>query len=158
MSMQGMPQPTAEHKQLERLVGRWSGEEKLSPSPWGPGGVATGKFEMRLDIDGFFVIQDYVEEKDGRTVYRGHGIIGYDTTDKSYAWYWVDSIGFVPAAPSRGKWQGDTMILEHPPFQGSRGRYTFRFFGPDEMAFSIENSRDDGKTWTTFMEGRYRRA
>jgi hypothetical protein len=27
----------------------------------------------------------------------------------------------------------------------------------DEITFSIENSRDGGKTWQQFMEGRYRR-
>src|SRR5262245_25918319 len=88
----GMPQPTDEHKKLHALVGDWEGEEKLSPSPWGPGGVAFGRYTHRLGCDGFFVLQDYVEEKDGRTVFRGHGVYGWDAAEKSYIWYWVDSM------------------------------------------------------------------
>jgi hypothetical protein len=155
--MQGMPRPTEEHRKLARLAGRWVGEETLSPSPWGPGGAATGRFDMRVDVDGFFVIQDYVEEKDGRTSYRGHGIFGWDAEQKCYAWYWVDSIGMVPPAPARGQWEGDTLTFEHAPVGDQRGRYTTRFVSADEITFSIENSRDGGKTWQQFMEGRYRR-
>src|SRR5262245_49839251 len=98
-----MPKPTEEHRRLHVLVGQWEGEETLSPSPWGPGGKAIGRSTMRTEMDGFFVIQDYVEEKDGKTVFRGHGIYGYDTQAKEYCWYWIDSMGFMPAAPSRGR-------------------------------------------------------
>ena len=66
-----MPKPTEEHRRLHAFLGEWEGEEKLSPSPWGPGGTARGRSTCRLDLDGFFVIQDYVEEKDGRVSYRG---------------------------------------------------------------------------------------
>ena len=62
--MDGMPKPTKQHLKLKRFVGQWEGKEKLSPSPWGPGGEATGRYTGRLDLEGFFVIQDYVEEKD----------------------------------------------------------------------------------------------
>ncbi len=65
-----MPKPTEAHRRLHAFLGEWEGEEKLSPSPWGPGGTAHGRSICRLDLDGFFVIQDYVEEKDGRTSYR----------------------------------------------------------------------------------------
>ena len=97
-SEQGMPKPQAEHEKLEQLVGSWEGEENLSPSPWGPGGKAIGRYTMRRDVDGFFLIQDYVEEKDGRIVFRGHGVIGFDTHSREYTWYWVDSMGS-PGAP-----------------------------------------------------------
>src|SRR5215831_3482400 len=100
--MHEMPKPTDEHLRLQKLVGEWEGTETLSPSPWGPGGKATGRSSIRSDLDGFFVIQDYVEEKDGRVVFRGHGVFGWDAGDKKYIWYWVDSMGSVPAAPSRG--------------------------------------------------------
>ena len=101
--MDGMPKPTQQHLKLKRFVGQWEGKEKLSPSPWGPGGEATGRYTGRLDLEGFFVIQDHVEEKDGKIVFRGHGIFGWDSNDKKYTWYWVDSMGQVPAIPSRGE-------------------------------------------------------
>jgi hypothetical protein len=154
--MQEMPKPTEQHMKLTRLVGEWEGKEKLSPSPWGPGGEATGRYTGRLDLEGFFVIQDYVEEKDGRIVFRGHGIFGWDAKDQKYTWYWVDSMGQVPAAPSRGEWNGDTLIFESSSAQG-RGRYTYRFEGDDAYTFRLENSFDGGKTYNLLMEGSYRR-
>ena len=149
-----MPKPTEEHRRLHILVGEWSGEEKLSPSPWGPGGAAFGRYTGRLDLEGFFVIQDYVEEKDGRVVFRGHGVFGYDAQAKEYCWFWVDSMGFVPGGPSRGQWEGDTLTFRSRSPQGE-GRYTFRFEGDRTYHFRLENSFDGAKTFNTVMEGTY---
>jgi len=151
-----MPKPTEEHRRLHALVGDWAGEEKLSPSPWGPGGAAMGRSKCRLDLEGFYVIQDYVEEKDGKVVFAGHGIFGYDAQSKQYCWYWIDSMGYVPAAPSHGQWEGDTLTFHSKSPQG-QGRYTFRFEGERTYHFRIENSFDGGKTFTMLMEGTYRK-
>jgi hypothetical protein len=155
--MDGMPRPDANHARLHRLVGAWTGEEKMNPSPWGPGGTALGRYHCRVDVDGFFVLQDYVQEKDGNPTYRGHGIFGWDAERKTFIWYWVDSMGSVPAAPSRGQWNGDSLIFEHEPMGDRRGRYTFEFSGETLLIFRIENSQDGGKSWQTFMEGKYRK-
>jgi hypothetical protein len=155
--MQGMPVPTDEHKRLHILQGNWIGEETLSPSPWGPGGPAVGKSTCRVECDGFWVSQEYVEEKDGRVTYRGRGVFGYDSQSRQFAWYWVDSMGFVPQAPSMGAWDGNTLTFRSSSPQG-QGRYTYEFEGRDRYKFRIENSRDGGKTWQTFMTGDYRRA
>jgi hypothetical protein len=151
-----MPKPTEEHRKLHVLAGDWVGDEKLSPSPWGPGGDAVGRSNIRVDLDGFFVVQDYVEEKDGRTVFRGHGVFGYDVQAKEYIWYWVDSMGFPPSAPSRGRWEGDTLTFKSTSPQGE-GRYTYRFQGERSYHFRLENSFDGGKTFTLLMEGSYRK-
>ena len=34
--MHEMPKPSEHHLKLHRFAGNWVGEEKLSPSPWGP--------------------------------------------------------------------------------------------------------------------------
>lgn len=156
--MHEMPRPNEHHQRLHRLVGSWTGSEELSPSSFGPGGAATGRFTMRAEVDGFFVLQDYLEEKDGRIVYRGHGIFGWDDQQKNYTWYWVDSMGSAPAAPSRGHWEGEALIFEHTPVGDQRGRYTYQFTGDDILGFQIESSKDGGQTWTKFMEGHYQRA
>ena len=152
-----MPKPTAEHRQLHRLAGEFAGEETMLPSPWGPGGKATGRYSCRVDIDGMFLLQDYVQEKEGRVSYRGHGVFGYDPQRACVTWYWVDSFGMPPAAPSRGNWDGDTIRFEHEPQGDQRGRYTYAFQGDDRFTFTIENSHDGGKTWSTFMEAHYER-
>lgn len=151
----GMPQPTEPHRKLAALEGTWSGTEKLYPSPWGPGGSATGRMTSRIAVDGFFLVQDYEEEKDGQVVFRGHGVMGYDAQQKSYGWYWFDSMGSLPASASRGSWEGDTLTFfsEAP---GQRSRYTFRLDGPDRYSFRIEGSRD-GTKWAPFMEASYSR-
>src|SRR5579883_1581160 len=100
-----MPKVTKEHEKLHVFAGEWDGEEKMNPSPMGPGGPATGKMKGRVDIDGFYVITDYVQTQNGKATYKGHGVYGYDPQQGEYTWYWVDSMGF-PSVPSRGKWDG----------------------------------------------------
>jgi hypothetical protein len=151
-----MPKPTKQHEKLHQLAGTWLGEEKMHPSEWSPGGTAKGKYVMRVDIDGFFVIQDYEQERDGQITYRGHGIHSWDDKQRTYVWYWVDSMGSIPETPARGQWQGNTLTLEQSG--DHMGRYTHEFIGNDRILFKIENSPDGGKTWTTFMQGDYRRA
>ena len=153
--MNWMPQPSDEHRKLHALSGSWAGDETLSPSQWGPGGPARGQMTFTPVCDGFFVAQEYAEEKDGKTVFRGHGVFGWDAQKKDYTWYWVDSMGTPPAQASRGTWEDDTLVF-HSEMGPARGRYTFRFENPDQMHFRIENAMD-GKTYQTFMEGRYRR-
>ena len=65
-------------------------------------------------------------------------------------------MGQVPAAPSRGKWEGDTLTLLSNSAMG-QGRYIFRFEGDGTYHFRIENSFDGGKRFVTFMEGTYHR-
>lgn len=154
--MHEMPKPTEQHLALHRLAGSWVGDETLEPSPWGPGGKAVGRLSGTVALDGFFVVSDYVEEKDGKVVFRGHSIFGWDPQAKNVTWYWFDSMGQTPPAPSTGTWDGDTLILRNRSPQGE-GRYTYRFEGKDRYLFRIENTFDGGKTWKKLMEGTYRR-
>jgi hypothetical protein len=156
VAMSGMPKPNENHRRLLALAGEWVGDEKLSLSPWGPGGAAVGRTTSRPALDGFFLLQDYVEEKDGRTVFRGHGIFGWDDRQHCYVWYWFDSMGMAPPAPARGAWEGDTLTFTNEG-GGQTNRYVFRFAGKDHYALLIESSRDGGATWQTLIEGDYRR-
>jgi hypothetical protein len=65
-------------------------------------------------------------------------------------------MGFPPAAPSRGRWEGDTLTFRSISPQGE-GRYTYRFDGDSAYHFRLENSFDGGKTFTLLMEGSYRK-
>ena len=157
--MHQMPQLTEQHLKLQAFVGDWDAEETLSASPWGPAGVALGKSQARVGLDGFFVLHDYVQEKAGQVVFRGHGIFGWDGNAPEggcYTWYWVDSMGSVPAQPARGQWQGDTLSLLSTSPRGM-ARYTYRFVDQRTYDFSIENSFDGGATWLTFLTSTYRK-
>lgn len=151
-----MPKVTDQHERLYVFAGEWTGPEKMLPGPMGPGGETTGEMKARVDIDGFYVISDYVQKKaDGSTSYRGHGVYGFDAQTNEFTWYWVDSMGF-PSTPSRGTWEGDTLTFTSRQGEHARGRYVYRFEGNDTHHFKIENCFD-GATWVTFMEATYHR-
>ena len=55
-----MPEPSASHRKLEKIAGRWEGEEKMYASPWdAKGGSAIGRINSRLALNGFALINDY---------------------------------------------------------------------------------------------------
>ena len=151
-----MPKPTDAHRRLAAMEGTWEGDEVLHPSPWGPTKrAAHGRFVARMDMDGFFLVSDYVERQGGDVTYRGHGVYGYEPAKGTYSMHWFDSMGGVPAGVIAGKWEGDTLAFSaQAPF--GQVRYVYTFPAKDEMTFAIESSKD-GSAWSPFMEGRYRR-
>ena len=154
--MMDMPKPSDEHRKLKAFAGTWSGEEKIFPSPWdAKGGSATSRFQARVDLDGFFVIADYVQERGGQASYRGHGVFGYDPQQKCYTMHWFDSMGSGTPEPARGRWEGSRLTFQNTNPMG-QSRYSYVFEAENSFRFIIENSRD-GKNWATFMEGKYTR-
>jgi hypothetical protein len=154
--MMEMPHVLDEHRRLKALAGNWAGEEKIHPSPWDPkGGAAASRFQARADLDGFFLIADYVEERDGRVAYRGHGVYGYDPQQKCYTMHWFDSMGSGTPEPARGQWEGNRLTFENQNPMG-HSRYVYDFEGENRYRFTIENSQD-GRKWATFMEGLFTR-
>jgi hypothetical protein len=150
-----MPKPGAEHARLMRFAGKWRGDEELSASPWGPGGPARGHCDMREAVDGMALIQDYSEEKDGETLFRGHGVFIIDPASGDVIWWWFDSMGFPPDPPARGSWNDDRLLFEKNTPRGE-ARYEFRF-GGDHYDFRIENRFPGQKDFAEFMRGHYRR-
>lgn len=153
MDMQ-MPKPGPQHDKLMRFAGRWSGQEQLSPSPWGPGGEATGNTTMRVDLDGMALVQEYFEEKDGAVAFRGHGVFLIEPDSGDVLWWWFDSMGF-PPEPARGKWDGDVLLFEKSTPRGD-ARYRYEF-GGDRYRFSIENRFPGQADFVEFMHGDYTR-
>jgi hypothetical protein len=151
-----MQMPTV-HDQQKRLTelftGTWRGEEKLHPSEWDPnGGPAFGTWIARAAVDGFNLLVDYDEERDGKVVYRGHGVHGYDATEGGFLVYWFDNIGMMPKAPTRATLDGNRYSYTEP---GGKTRMTYEWNG-DKMEFRIDRSKD-GTTWAPMHEGRYTR-
>ncbi len=150
-----MPKPTAEHERLSRLAGLWVGEETLHPTRWDPdGGTATGRFEARMALDGFFLVADYEELRGGTVNLRAHAVYGWDARGRCYTMHWFDSVGIDPQAPGIGSWEGDVLTFEHQAHLG-HSRYTYTL-GDGEYHLRIENSAA-GIDWTPFLDGTYRR-
>jgi len=150
-----MPQPGAPQKQLARLAGTWSGEEKIAPSPWDEkGGVATGKVVNRVALDGWVVVQDYEQTRDGQVSFKGHGVFSFDPERNLTVLEWYDSVSGGPSAFT-GTWKGDTLTLTGAS-GGGQGRCTFDV-GGGGYKFAMDVSQD-GRQWAPFMSGTYRKA
>jgi len=149
-----MPKPGAEHKQLQKLVGNWVGEEKIAPAPWDPGGgTAVGRVTNRIALDGFAVVQDYEQERSpGQVNFRGHGVFTYDAKAKSYVLHWWDSMGS-GGQEFRGQFEGDVLACTS---KGPMGycRCSFDVSKPGRYVFKMDVSQD-GERWMNAMEGGY---
>ena len=149
-----MPKATPEHATLARFAGRWHGEETLHPTPWQPElRQATGTFEFRMDLDGFFLIANYVERQDDTICYAGHGVYGYDPKIKRYTQHWFDSMGGIYDTPALGTFEGVTLCFEKAHDE-RKARYTYAFEGDALLTFRIDLATD-AAAWTPMMEGRY---
>ena len=160
-----------EHTRLHRLAGEWLGEEMVYPSGPDRGGRASSHTIARIELDGCFVVTDYVEEREGAVPYRGHGIYGWDAQSQTYTMHWFDSMGSFSTTVARGQWNEATgeLAFEQRTHQGY-ARYVYRFPSPaggggpgtsggtgsDVYLFRIESSRD-GRDFRPFMEGKYKR-
>ena len=151
-----MPKTGPEHARLLAFVGEWEGDEELAPSVWGPGGVAFGRMSFRADLDGFAVIQDYIEQKDSHITFRGHGVFTVDPQTKDILWYWFDSFGFPPDEPARGHFAGDVLTLNRVSPRGA-ARYVYRITA-NSCEFSIENKFPGDADFSLFMKGKYARS
>lgn len=149
-----MPTTGAEHERLAAFTGTWEGDETISPSPWGEGGPARGRFEYRMGLNGFFLISNYTEEKDGSVVYAGHGVYGYDAANGCYTMHWFDSMGGSYHEPAKGTWHGNSLVFRNATPRG-HGRYTHTI-GEGTYGFKLEVSKD-GEAWSLMMEGSYER-
>ena len=152
-----MPKPTQEHQRLAQLAGDWVGEEIVHPGPWNPQGAkATGRMQARIALDGFYLISDHEHEVDGRILFRGHGVWGWDARGKCYTMHWFDSSGIEHGAPALGTWEGNILTLQHETGHLGHSRYVYELRDA-ELYQRIEWSQD-GSRWTAFLEGTYRRA
>jgi len=153
-----MPTVGPEIKRLSELMtGTWRGEEKIHPSDWDPkGGAGFGTWVVHPSLDGFVVLADYTEERDGKVVYRGHGVYSWDPHQKTYVHVWFDNIGHPPKAMTKGTLEGNRFqyTTDEGP-QTSRMTYDWK---DDKFEFRIEHSKDGGKTFSPMHEGRYTRA
>jgi hypothetical protein len=150
-----MPRPAPEHKALDILVGDWVGEELIHPSPFDPvGGTAVGRVHNRAALDGFAVVQDYEQERNGAVNFRGHGVFSWDSARKCHVLYWFDCLS-VPPAEFRGALQDKVLTLTATlPHGTMRARFDLSRAGRYQYRMEVS---PDGKEWSRFIEGAYTR-
>ena len=148
-----MPTVTQENERLAIMAGSWTGKEIMPPSQWVPEKTEVDAIiENRIALNGFAMIQDYRQEKDGVTVFEGHGVLRWDSAAGEYVMHWFDSMGMEPNE-FRGGFEGDTLTLISSNPMG-KVRAFWNFGQADRYTYKMEMS-PDGKDWNTMMEGEY---
>lgn len=96
------------------MLGDWSGDEELFPTPWTSAGAARGALTVEPGPGG--VLLDYVELQDERHL-LAHAVIA------GTGFWWFDSYGFLPQAPGSAAWDDETLVLDR---RSDRGRTIMR--------------------------------
>ena len=95
--------PTDEHASVwPRLPAsgtarRWSIRRAGSPAA-----PATAQVVARIELNGFYLIQDTTQFRDGKETFATHGVFTYDREDRLYKLFWHDSLGY---SRSRRLWR-----------------------------------------------------
>ena len=150
-----MPKPGPGHLRLESLAGLWEGKERMYPSQWEPeGGITIGRRKSQIALNGFALITDYEQERDGKITFTGHGVLSFDPKSERYSLHWFDCMGSAPEI-FEGSFDGDILMLAHGG-PGMHARFTYDLSDPQQMLSKMEMSQD-GDIWNTFFEARYQR-
>ena len=147
--------PLAEHTRLAAFAGEWNGEEMVFPSRWTTGGPATSHVVARMDLNGFYLIQDSVQMRDGKQVFATHGLFTYDRDDRTYKLFWYDSLGYTPPSPASGGWVGNTLTLVRGSLRGN-ARHVYEIIDENSYSLKIQFS-PDAEGWADVLTGVYRR-
>ena len=147
--------PLAEHARLSAFAGEWDGEEVVFPSRWTAGGPATSRTVARMDLNGFYLIQDSVQMRDGKQSFATHGIFTWDRDDRTYKLFWYDSLGYTPPSPASGGWVGKTLTLVRGSLRGN-ARHVYEIIDDQSYSLKIQFS-PDAEGWADVLTGVYRR-
>ncbi|MGY3078292.1 hypothetical protein ACVWZZ_004700 [Bradyrhizobium sp. LM6.10] len=147
--------PLPEHARLAAFAGEWNGEEVVFPSRWTEGGSATSHVVAHMDLNGFYLIQDSVQTRDGKQVFATHGIFTFDREDRTYKLFWYDSLGYTPPSPASGGWVGKTLTLVRGSLRGN-ARHVYEIIDDDSYSLKIQFS-PDAEGWADVLTGVYRR-
>lgn len=147
--------PLAEHARLAAFAGEWDGEEVVFPSRWTAGGPATSRTVARMDLNGFYLIQDAVQIRDGKQSFATHGIFTWDRDDRTYKLFWYDSLGYTPPSPASGGWVGKTLTLVRGSLRGN-ARHVYEIIDDNSYSLKIQFS-PDAEGWADVLTGVYRR-
>src|SRR6476469_10375930 len=135
------PTPLEEHRKLAAFAGEWNGEEMVYPSRWNAGGPATSHVVARIDLNGFYLIQDARQTRDGKESFATHGVFTYDREDRHYKLFWHDSLGYYSPAPASGGWTAKTLVLVRGSLRGN-ARHVYEVVDDNTYTLKIQFSPD----------------
>ena len=145
--------PGPEHKALGRFVGNWTIEGKAHPGPMGPGGAFTGTETCRMFEGGFHLV---CESKGSGALgnMAGQMLLTWDRAAKTYRFFSVNNRA--DAEMGTGSLNGNTWTFTssmHVEGKKISTRFTLVETSPTVHTVTFSMS-EDGKKWTTMMEGK----
>jgi hypothetical protein len=149
------PKPLEEHRRLAAFAGEWTGEETVFPSRWVAGGQAVSRVSARMDLNGFYLIQDTHQSRDGKESFATHGVFTFDREDKLYKLFWHDSLGYFAQSPASGAWKDKALTLIRGSLRGN-ARHVYEMVDADTYTMKIQFS-PDAEGWADVLTGTYRR-
>jgi hypothetical protein len=149
------PSPLEEHRRLAVFAGEWRGEEVVYPSRWNEGGPASSHVVARMALNGFYLIQDSQQMRDGQESFASHGVFTYDRDDRHYKLFWHDSLGYYAPAPASGGWTGKVLTLVRGSLRGN-ARHVYEVVDDNSFTMKIQFS-PDAEGWNDVLTGIYKR-
>ncbi len=149
------PAPLEEHHRLAAFAGEWRGEETVYASRWVEGGPAQVAVTARIDLNGFYLIQDARQTRGGKETFATHGVFTYDRESRLYKLFWHDSLGYYPPAPASGGWTDNRLTLLRGSLRGA-ARHIYEVLDDDSYSLKIQFS-PDSEGWADVLTGVYRR-
>jgi hypothetical protein len=150
-----MPAIGRAHEELKTLVGDWAGVEELAAAPWAPASTAKATAGYRVALEGFAVVQEYVQTREDGSTFLGHNVFTVDPATQETLWYGFDSYGFPPGEPGRGGWREGTLHLEK---RTPRGIAWHRLTPSDDvLTHEIDVKMGNAAEFSPFLRARYTR-
>ena len=147
---------SADHQRLQALVGAWRGEEEVSATQWTGASTATVEAVAEAEFGGLFVVQRYRQSRDGKVSFAAHNVFGFDQPGGVFTMHQFDSMGFVPASPASGTWDGNSLALLRSSPRGA-ARVTYDFDSTDSYRMRLEFKAAGSDAWQDMVNGLYRR-
>ena len=143
------PGPGPEQAKLAFLVGTFTTETRVMPSPMSPnGGAGKGTSMVTWGLDSMFLMIDEQSVNQIFGKYKGHGLLGFDRREGKYVLSMFNNFGDTPKY--RGSFSGDTLILstkvEFPG--GSFNQRLVWFKENNTIRLKIFNDMGEGFTLT----------
>ena len=154
-----MPQPTAEHKQLNDHVGNWKVACKFYMDPSQPP-METNATESVEKVGEFWTLSHYKCDMMGMP-FVGRATMGFDPNKKKWVSTWIDSMSPVLFVLT-GTQKGDTITLEGEAWSCMtnsvlKHRTTEKHIGKNERIFEMFCTMPDGNE-IKMMTNHYKRA
>jgi len=147
---------SADHQRLQALVGAWRGEVEVAETQWADGGIATSEVLAEAQFGGLFVVQRYRQRRDGTVSFGSHSVFGFDQQNSLVTMHQFDSMGFVPASPATGAWNGTELTLERSSPRGA-ARVTYIFDDADAYRMRLNFKPAGSDSWQDMVSGLFRR-